>query len=352
MVGTLTWGPKIEDRGGSVKKVLLIRFSSIGDIVLTSPLVRVLKESYGEGVELHFLLKAPFADLLRANPHIDKLHLWEKEKNGGLLSQLRKERFDHIVDLQCSLRSYRVRAFLKRPASGFPKLNLQKWLLVRFKRDRLPKVHVVDRYFKALRPLGLENDMKGLEFHIPDKERMRPSDLGLSENAPFVCFSIGAAHATKRLPEERILALCQRIEVPVLLLGGPDDAERGERIAGKAGGHVHSTCGRLSVPASASLIEQSAALLTHDTGMMHIAAAFRKPILSFWGNTVPSFGMYPYMPGNEDRSHVFEVEGLSCRPCSKIGHDSCPKGHFRCMQDIDLNRALNVLNGVLEKEGG
>lgn len=333
-----------------MKKVLFIRFSSIGDIVLTSPLTRVLKEAYGEGVEVHFLLKAQFADLLKANPYVDHLHLWEGKKNSELLSRLRQERFDHIVDLQCGLRSYRVRAFLKRPASGFPKLNFQKWLLVRFKKDRLPDLHVVDRYFEALSPFGLSNDGKGLEFHVPEKEEQDPAAFGVPPGEAFICFSIGAAHATKRLPEERILELCKDVPVPVLLLGGPDDAEIGERVAAKAGDKVISLCGKLRVPASASLLRRSRAVLTHDTGMMHIAAAFRKPILSFWGNTVPSFGMYPYMSGNEGRSHIFEVEGLSCRPCSKIGHDECPKGHFQCMYGIDLERAKKVLKGLLEKD--
>lgn len=330
-----------------MKKILLIRFSSIGDLVLTTPVLRVLKERAMEPVELHYLVKAPFYDVLRGDPRIDKIHSWG-EDNGNLMSALKAERFDHVVDLQGSLRSKRVRAALKRPSSSFPKLNRKKWMLVNFGIDRLPRVHVVDRYFEALRPLGAKNDGKGLDLFIPPEEELDPKEKGIP--TPFLSFSIGAAHGTKRLPEERIVELCRRIELPIVLLGGKEDKERGERIARESGEGVFDLCGELSIPGSASLIRQSAAVLTHDTGMMHIAAAFRRPILSFWGNTIPAFGMTPYMPGHEDRSFIFEVEGLSCRPCSKLGHRECPKGHFRCMWDISTEEVLATLDELLKAD--
>lgn len=343
--------PKLGDPEEPLKKVLIIRFSSIGDIVLTTPVIRVLKEASNEPVELHYLLKEPFMDVLNGDPRIDRFHLWEKNSTSKVLSDLKKESFDHVVDLQNSFRSLRVRARLCCPSSSFPKLNKEKWMRVQLGMDRLPRVHVVDRYFEALRPLGLENDGKGLEYHIRPEEEVERSELGLPEKGPFVTFSIGGAHATKRLPEERIIELCRRIEVPVVLLGGSGDKGRAARIVENGGDGVIDACGSLSIDGSASLIRQSSALLTHDTGSMHIAAAFRKPILSFWGNTVPAFGMYPYMPGDEDSSMIFEVDGLACRPCSKLGHDECPKGHFQCMWDIDLERVLRSLKKVLEKEG-
>lgn len=333
-----------------MKKVLIIRFSSIGDLVLTTPVIRVLKQGLEEeGVELHFLVKEAFADVLKGDPYIDELHTWKKEGNDALLTQLRNERFDRVVDLQNSIRSLRLRAFMGRPASSFSKLNKEKWLLVNLGVDRLPRKHVVDRYFEALEPFGLDNDGRGLEFHYASSEEVDRGELGLSKDEAFVTFSIGGAHATKRLPERRIVEICRRIEVPVVLLGGKEDRARGARIAEEAGERVIDRCGRFSIPSSASILRQSSAVLTHDTGMMHIAAAFRRPILSFWGNTVPAFGMYPYMPGNEDRSHIFEVEGLSCRPCSKLGHDECPKGHFRCMWDIDPDELLSTLDRVLKE---
>ncbi len=342
--------PKIGDFQRSVKKVLLIRFSSIGDIVLTTPVIRVLKENSEERVELHYLVKAPFRSLLEANPRVDRIHLWEQQGNKPLLEELRNEGFDHVVDLQGSLRSRRVRHFLAAPSSGFPKLNKEKWLLVNLGIDRLPREHVVDRYFQAVQGLGLKNDGKGLEFFIPSGEELDGQSLGLTRAEPFIAFSIGGAHETKKLPVERIIELCRRIELPVVLLGGPEDAPQGQRVAEEVGRGVIDRCGQLSISGSASLIKKSAAVLTHDTGMMHIAAAFGKEIISFWGNTVPEFGMYPYMPEHEERSHLFEVDELSCRPCSKIGYKKCPKGHFRCMWDIDTEEVLRTLDRILKKE--
>lgn len=332
-----------------MQKVLVIRFSSIGDIVLTTPIIRVLKEKSQEAVELHFLLKEAFAPLLRADPRIDRVHTWTEERNKKLIASLREENFDHIVDLQGSLRSRRVRNSLRAPYSTFPKLNKEKWMLVNLGIDRLPSKHVVDRYFEALTPLGLENDGIGLEYFIPSAEGKAPAEEGLPEDGAYVAFAIGGAHATKKLPPERIEEICRRIQVPVVLLGGKEDAGVGERIARELEGKVIDRCGKLSLHGSASLIEKCQVVLTHDTGMMHIAAAFRKPILSFWGNTVPAFGMYPYMPGYEERSHIFGVEGLSCRPCSKLGHNRCPKGHFRCMKDIDLDEVLETLDRELTR---
>ncbi len=330
-----------------MKKVLLIRFSSIGDIVLTTPVIRVIRENSDEPVELHYLLKEPYAPLIEQDHRIDRIHRWRKKGNKELLEELKAERFDHVVDLQGSLRSRKVRYVLKRPSSSFPKLNKEKWLLVNLGVDKMPSKHVVDRYFEALQPLGLRNDGKGLELYIPPQEELSFSDLGIPKEQDLVAFSIGGAHETKKLPKERILELCRRIEAPIVLLGGREDAELGRTIADEAGNGVLDRCGQLSLHGSASILRQSSAVLTHDTGMMHIAAAFRKPILSFWGNTVPEFGMYPYMPGTEERSHIFEVKGLSCRPCSKLGHDECPKGHFKCMWDIDLEEVLRTLDRVL-----
>ncbi|MFB6258683.1 MAG: glycosyltransferase family 9 protein, partial [Flavobacteriales bacterium] len=201
--------PKLGDRYRSVKKVLLIRFSSIGDIVLTSPVIRVLRKELGAELELHYLLKAPFRDLLREDPRIDRLHTWEKGREKEVIAALKEENFDHVIDLQRSLRSLRLRALLGRPTSTFAKLNKEKWMLVNLKWNLLPRVHVVDRYFEALEPFGVENDGRGTELYLPPEEEVTPADIGLSKDELFLSFSIGGAHATKRLPEERILELCR-----------------------------------------------------------------------------------------------------------------------------------------------
>lgn len=315
-----------------IRKVLVIRFSSIGDIVLTTPVLRCLKQQWG--VELHYLTKAAFAPVLEANPYIDALHTIDKGL-GAVIPALKAARFDLVVDLHRNLRSRRVRLALGRPAVSFPKLNLEKWLLVRFGWRLLPGVHIADRYLSPLRRLGLADDGEGLDYFIPPQAELNPFSFADGGQGPFVAFAIGAAHATKRLPPTQITQVCKALPYTVFLLGGPDDRESGEQVAAGAGPHVYNLCGKLSLNQSASVVRQAAMVISHDTGLMHIAAALRKPLVSVWGNTVPAFGMSPFYPDGTYGNITAEVQGLDCRPCSKIGYDRCPKGHFRCMADQD-----------------
>ncbi len=318
-------------------KFLFIRFSSIGDIVLTTPVLRCCKEQL-KGAEIHFVTREPFRAVIAGNPYVDKVHTF-RDHISEVGDALRKEHFDHVVDLHKNLRSYVLKKRLGRPSSTFSKLNKEKWLLVNFKYDRLPRVHIVERYMEAVTGLGMKLDGKGLEYYIPEKEVVAPGSLGL-EGKGYIAFVVGAAHATKRLPVEKMVAIIRQLGRPVVLLGGEGDRSVAEEVCQGVGEQVINACGRYSINGSASLVRQADLVLTHDTGLMHIAAAFRKPVLSFWGNTVPEFGMYPYMPGDEDRSVIMGVEGLSCRPCSKIGYEKCPRGHFRCMEDIDVGKVV------------
>ncbi len=326
------------------KKVLLIRFSSIGDIVLTSPVARCLKEQLG--AEVHFLTKKAYRGIVDANPHIDKVYALH-DSFRALIRELREEKYDAIVDLHHNLRSWRVKLGLRgTPSYAFDKLNLEKWLMVRFKINRLPRVHIVDRYLAAAAPLGIANDGKGLDYFIPSGQEVALLDLAHVFSAEkeirerllegrFLAFVIGAAHATKRLPIHKIISICRQSQLPVLLLGGLEDQQTGDAIVAAAGAHVLNGCGKFSLHQSASLVRQARRVITHDTGLMHIAAAFRKEILSVWGNTIPEFGMAPYYPEGIWANTCVQTPGLPCRPCSKIGFQKCPKGHFRCMEGMD-----------------
>ncbi len=312
-------------------KVLVVRFSSIGDIVLTTPVLRCLKRQLG--AEVHVVTKQPFRSLLDANPYVDRVFTFSKEIT-ECLPELKAERFDRVVDLHNNLRSLRLRLALRRPATAFRKLNFEKWLMVALRINRLPDRHVVHRYLDAAALLGVSYDGAGLDYFIPAGEEVQPADWGLPPE--FLAFAIGANHHTKRLPLARMIEVCRNLSTPVVLLGGPGEQADGERIRQEAPDKVTNACGRLSLHGSASLIRQAKAIITHDTGMMHIAAAFRKPVFSIWGNTIPAFGMYPFYPDGLALNNTLEVHGLRCRPCSKIGFDRCPKGHFRCMEDQDL----------------
>ena len=324
-----------------MKKILLIRFSSIGDIVLTSPVVRAIKQQ--TDFELHVLTKKQYSGIYQANPHVDKVHSFGKYIT-ECLADLKDEKFDIIIDLQKNLRSYQLKRELKVKNYTFPKLNTEKWLLVNFKINKLPNVHIVDRYFKAVEPLGIANDGNGLEYYIPGDDEVAPESIDSRLKSGFVGFVIGGQHQTKILPPEKVALIISKIDKPVVLLGGPDDKKRGEDIIKLTpNSDIINTCGELNINQSASLIQSADVVITNDTGLMHIAAAFNKPVISVWGNTVPDFGMYPYMPENKQKSFISEVEDLRCRPCSKLGYQKCPKKHFRCMMDQDVDMIVEAV---------
>jgi len=325
-----------------LQKILIIRFSSIGDIVLTTPIIRSIKQQLPDA-EIHFLTKEKFYPVLKANPYITRIHTF-KDKLGGLINELKSFDFDFVVDLHRNLRSSRVKTALRKPSATFNKLNREKWLLVNFKISHLPDMHIVDRYFEAVAPLGISNDNIGLDYFIPSEDLIGPEYLPKTYADGFIAFVIGGMHYTKMFPEEMVIELCRRIRMPVVLMGGQDEHEKAEHIIRQCDGHMYNACGKFNISQSAAIISMSSKVITNDTGLMHIAAAYQKEIFSIWGNTIPGFGMYPYMPGNEKLSHIIEVEGLSCRPCSKIGYDKCPKKHFRCMMDIEVEKLADRIN--------
>lgn len=321
-----------------LKKILLIRFSSIGDIVLTTPIVRALKKQLN--CELHVLTKSQFAGIYNNNPYVDKVHSWSDNLN-GISQKLKTEHFDFVVDLQKNFKSHKLIKVLKKPSASFSKLNLQKWMLVNFKMNFLPDTHIVDRYFEAVSHLKVKNDQQGLDYFIPGEDEIKPENIDPILKKGYVGFAIGARHNTKILPPEKVELICEKMNLPVVLLGGPEDKEEGEEIARNVElNKVFNSCGQYNLNQSASLVKQASLIITNDTGLMHIAAALQKPIISIWGNTIPKFGMYPYMPDNKKQSLISEVADLKCRPCSKLGFQKCPKKHFKCMLDQDVDVIL------------
>lgn len=344
-------------------KILVIRFSSIGDIVLTTPVIRCLKKQIHD-VELHTLVKKKFASLYKTNPYVDKVFEYDSSLK-DVVNELKQECYDVIIDLQKNKRSLRVTHSLKRPHYSFPKLNLRKLLLTTFKINVMPDIHIVDRYFKAVEKLNVINDYQGLDFFISDENNYPISTLPDNFQDGYYAFVIGGTYKTKILPAEKIVEIIRRINKPVVLLGGPDDVERAEEILSSVIGQqsANSYCsqhhnpssqvqkdsqilnlvGKINLEQSASLVKNADSVLTNDTGLMHIAAAFHKNIVSVWGNTVPELGMYPYLPEEPEKCHIVECKNVRCRPCSKLGFKECPKSHFRCMMEIDIDSIINNL---------
>jgi len=318
-------------------KFLIIRFSSIGDIVLTSPVIRCLKNQFPEA-EVHYLTKKRNYDLIQANPYIDKIHLLS-DSLSDTISALKLENFDFIIDLHNNLRSLRVKLGLKAKSYSFNKLNIRKLLYTRFKLNFMPDSHIVDRNLDTLRHFNIVDDKKGLEHFIPEEDEFKLDDLPESFSKGYVALVLAGTYATKRMPAEKYHRLISETNLPFLLLGGKSERPIADRILEWKTGNVIDLTGKLNINQSASLVKNARLVIANDTGLMHIAAAFHKKILSVWGNTSPELGMFPYLPG--EGSEILEVKGLPCRPCSKLGYHQCPKKHFRCMNDIPETRMID-----------
>ena len=354
-------------------KFLIIRFSSIGDVVLTTPVVRCLKRQIATA-EVHYLTKASFQPILAANPYIDKIHCLTDDLD-AVIESLRGEDFDYVIDLHHNLRTLKVKRALGKKAFSFAKLNIEKWWYTNFKWNRMPDRHIVDRYMDTVSSFGVKNDGAGLDYFIPAADELGLGDIPTSHQAGYVGLVIGAALATKKLPFHKLKEICEQTRFPLVLLGGPEDAAVGMELAAIDPIRIYNSCGKFNLNESAALVRQAKLIVTHDTGLMHIAAAFKRPVVSIWGNTVPEFGMYPYYGENYLSNYgggaekgreasggvgagkfgrgeggrklpyeMMEVEGLSCRPCSKIGYKKCPKGHFKCMEQQPVERVVRAIN--------
>lgn len=319
-------------------KILVLRFSSIGDIVLTTPVLRCLKQQL-PGVDLHFCTKRKYEHVLRDNPYVDKFHFLDSSIY-NLIDKLHAEEYDYIIDLHHNLRTALVRAYLGVRSSCVDKLNWQKWLYVKFKVDVIPDSHIVARYLHTVSFLGVKDDGLGLDYFIAPDDIVSMLQLPDTHRAGYIAYAIGGQYATKRLPASRMIELCRKLNYPVVLLGGEEDEEVGNSVMDAVGKHlVYNGAGHYSLGQSASLLQQAKVVFSHDTALMHIAAAFTKKVYSLWGNTTPRLGMYPYKTSYV----VLEVKGLSCRPCSKIGSNQCPAGNFKCMNELPLTSVTHEL---------
>lgn len=331
---------------GAPQKILLVRFSSIGDIVLTFPVASAIKNLFPD-CQVDYVTKPQFKDLLQACPQLTTVYTLN-----GSISQLRKEidfdQYDAILDLHHNLRTRFLLLFQYSKVYRFPKNNLQKWLLTTFKIKPQKKEHVVDRYLSTLS--GITSSWTPLIsqnlYVVPTQAQIDPRIHFQLEPKTYVALAIGAQFATKRLPKDLLIELVNHIAFPVLLLGGKEDVNVADEILAKTTNtKVKSAVGNAAIHESAWLVQSAKCLVTHDTGLMHIGAAFELPLVVVWGNTSPDFGMYPYRPEQENVQH-FEVQELACRPCSKIGFQECPKGHFHCMRKHPIEQIANQVNAL------
>ncbi|MDR1006180.1 MAG: glycosyltransferase family 9 protein [Bacteroidales bacterium] len=336
------------DPKSTKSKILIIRFSSIGDIVLTTPIIRALKNQI-PNVEVHFLTKERNAIIVANNAYLEKIHTF-KTSPSEILTELRQEHFSHVVDLQKNLRSLTLALRLRRPYSTFPKINIRKWLLTTFKLDFMPPIHVVDRYFRAVRNLNVSNDGMGLDYHLSDDDFDSVNNLPQNFDTGFVAVACGSQHATKQLPTDMLVNLCSEIKYPIVLLGDKNDRNKAIEIENQIGAKIFNACGVFNLSQTAAIVSKADLILTGDTGLMHIAAALHTNIVAVWGNTTPKFGMSALKPDNTDFEVCnFEVEGLKCRPCSKLGYSKCPKNHFKCMKEQNITLIAQTINRIISR---
>lgn len=327
-------------------KFLIIRFSSIGDIVLTSPVIRCLRKKFPDAA-IHYAVKKSFHPIIRSNPYITKIHLL-KDSTAELINELKAEKFDYIIDLHHNQRTLLIKLRLGVKSFSFNKLNWEKWLMVNFKINKLPPVHIVDRYLDTCKSFAAENDGEGLDYFLASDDEVELKSLPAEFQSGYLGWVIGAKQNTKKFPVSKIIEAVDQLQMPVMLLGGKEDRDAAEEICRTSKNkNLYNACGGYSINQSASLVKQSQVIVSNDTGLMHIATAFKKPVISVWGNTIPAFGMAPYYSKNEIANYKMEVNGLPCRPCSKLGFDKCPEHHFNCMNRIDVSEIIKVIQNII-----
>jgi len=291
------------------------------------------------------------------NPYIDKMHVLQEDWD-DMITDLKEEKFDYIIDLHHNLRTLRVKSALKVPSFSFNKLNIEKLIFVKLKWNVMPKnVHIVDRYLETVSSFGVRNDGAGLDYFIPKEAEVKESDIPASHQLGFVAIVIGASYMTKKMPVYKLRELCQMINHPIILLGAKEEFSEGEQISSFDPIKVYNACGKFSLNESADLVRKSKVVISHDTGLMHIAAALKKPVIAIWGSTTPSFGMVPYYGDNYLAHHArpydnAEVHKLWCRPCTKFGRNKCPQGHFKCMRNISLEDVVMKVEKFLRNAKG
>ena len=323
-------------------KFLFIRFSSIGDIVLTTPSIRCLKQQF-PNAEIHFLVKQQFKSVIENNPYISNI-ITLGDSWDVMLSEVHKTQYDYVIDLHKNIRSYRLIKTLNTKLTkvlSYKKLSFQKFLLTKLGVNFMPKTHISVRCINALKPLGIADDGKGLDYYIADKDVISNNDLPASHSFGFIAIVIGASYFTKKLPVHKLQALCKAINYPIILVGAKEEIEEGNEIASIDDTRIYNACGKFNLNESADIVRRSKLVISHDTGLLYIACAFNKKVIAVWGGTSPKLAVEPFYGTGINASFMYKnkvVPNISCQPCSNYGTKICPKKHFKCMelQDIEL----------------
>lgn len=334
----------------AIGKILVVRLSSIGDIILTTPLLRSLRTSCPEA-RITFLIKKQYEELLAASPYIDELITFDK-KDGlkGLRKikhYLKEQHFDLYLDIHKNWRSRYLRFCLHAgKTTTYRKLILKRTLLIWFRINLYRVIKpVYQRYFDSVKDLGIQYDGRGTEIHVPpdksEKIRHLLSDAGYTFDGPLVILCPSATYFNKRWKSEGFIEtaryLIREKSAFVIIHGGREDTGLCKDIAGGIGPRAVSMAGLLSLSESAALLRFATVVVANDSGLLHMAQSQKKPVVGIYGATTRELGYFPV----EQNSTVIETS-LSCRPCTHNGLNKCPKKHFRCMNDIAAEKVIEA----------
>ncbi|MCB2205874.1 lipopolysaccharide heptosyltransferase II [bacterium] len=327
--------------------ILVIRFSSIGDIILVTPMLRALKTRFPDCV-LHVAVRREFNELLRRNPYIDRLISVDTSTGNRSLRalnlELTSERYDAVFDLQNNFRSRILRNGLSRSIHVVDKRQWKRLLLVKLGVNRYPRyTPVPERYIETALRYEVKPDVEGPELHLDEdtrgKARLKLRAAGRKDGVRLVGIAPGAKHFTKRWPLPSFRRLTEKLldlGYTVAVLGGTDEYETGEQLRILRPDRILNCAGKLTLLETAAAIEQCRTVFVNDSGLMHMATAVGTPVIALFGSTVREFGFFPY----QSEAAVVEAAGLGCRPCTHIGRAACPKGHFACMRLITAEDVL------------
>lgn len=325
-------------------KILFIRFSSIGDIILASPAIRCAKLQIPE-VEIHFLTKSNMEVVSENNPYIDKFHYYSGNLS-DTIQELKSEKFDLVVDLHKNIRSFIIRLRLKVPFVSFRKLSIEKFLLTKFGINKMPDRHISLRSVDALKSLNVEYDGMGLDYFV-NKEEVRNWRNKFQEvPQDYIVLVLGASYETKRMPIGKWLEWIDKMPLPIVLLGGGDCLKENDELMNSRRKNLISLVNKCSLNESAAIVRDSKLVASHDTGLLYMASAFGVPSLAIWGGTSPKLQVEPFYADSIKKRKYFNsiVEDLDCQPCSNYGTRKCPKGHFKCMLNQNIDQL--VLNSM------
>lgn len=327
------------------KKVLILRLSSIGDILLTTPFIRQAGAAF-PGAQIDFVVKKAFSELVRFNPNLNTVYEVKPEQGRKGLREikqrLKEQGYDYVFDLHHNFRTKSLTSGLNKTV--IHKDRFKRALLVYLKRNRYGEIiPIPDRYLQTGARAGVKDDGKGLELFWPSSTETKTDALFAEMNIREqpIALAPGAAHATKRWPREyfteTIRDICSFYPGKIVLLGSASEREELQALA--LNSEVLNLAGKLSLLESASVLKRARLLVTNDSGLMHMASAVATPSIALFGSTVKEFGFFPY----RSKSVVLEDNTLNCRPCSHIGRADCPKGHFKCMRNLTPNMVLREL---------